>query len=168
MRPQYIKSLENLKTANWHFTSVSVVGKNVFGLFQYSLFLLLLLPTSENLESLLTWKIKKYYLFVCVRARVRVCVCVWVTGLFGVCMCVFACSLAYPARNAHAPYFNVLYGPFGSPTFSDLSHKRHDFPKNVTERKMCVLILSTSFVWNISHSKKKLATYYYKCEIVFM
>jgi hypothetical protein len=32
------------------------------------------------------------------------------------------------------------------PYFSTLSHKRHDFRKNVTEHKMCVLIFSTTFV----------------------
>jgi hypothetical protein len=31
------------------------------------------------------------------------------------------------------------------------------FGKKVTERKICVLIFSTTFVWNISHSKKKWA-----------
>jgi hypothetical protein len=30
-----------------------------------------------------------------------------------------------------------------STIFSTLSHKRHDFLKNVTEYKMCVLIFST-------------------------
>ena len=39
--------------------------------------------------------------------------------------------------------------------FSILPHKRHDCRKNVTEHKMCVLILSTKFVGSISHSKKK-------------
>ena len=29
--------------------------------------------------------------------------------------------------------------------FATLSHKRHDFRKNVTEHKMCVLIFSTNF-----------------------
>jgi hypothetical protein len=32
---------------------------------------------------------------------------------------------------------------------------------------MFVLILSTNFVWNISHFKKKWATYYQKCTLVF-
>jgi hypothetical protein len=45
--------------------------------------------------------------------------------------------------------------------FSNLSYKWHDFIKktlqNVTEYKMCVLTVSTPIVWNISHSKKKLA-----------
>jgi hypothetical protein len=33
---------------------------------------------------------------------------------------------------------------------------------------MCVLIFSTTFVWNISHSKKNSASYYHKCTQVFM
>ena len=32
------------------------------------------------------------------------------------------------------------------PYFSTLSHKQHDFRKNVTEHKMCGLIFSTTFV----------------------
>ena len=39
--------------------------------------------------------------------------------------------------------------------FPTLSHKRQDFRKKVIEHKMCVLIFSTTFVVNISHSKKK-------------
>ena len=40
--------------------------------------------------------------------------------------------------------------------FSTFSHKRHDFRKKnkVTEHKMCFLIFSTTFFWNISHTKK--------------
>ena len=52
--------------------------------------------------------------------------------------------------------------------FSTLSHTRHDFRKKVTEHKMCVLIFCTTFVWNISHSKKNLARYGQKCISVYM
>ena len=45
--------------------------------------------------------------------------------------------------------------------FSPLSHKWHDFQKKLLN-KMCVLIFSTTFVWNIFHSKKCSARYY-KC-----
>jgi hypothetical protein len=38
---------------------------------------------------------------------------------------------------------------------SVLSHKRHDIRKKIIEHKMCVLNFSTTFVRNISHSKKR-------------
>jgi predicted transcriptional regulator len=40
------------------------------------------------------------------------------------------------------------------PYFSTLFNKSHNFLKKVTEHKICALSLSTTFVWNISHSKK--------------
>jgi hypothetical protein len=43
------------------------------------------------------------------------------------------------------------------PYFSTLSHKRYDFRKKVIGHKMCVLILCTTFVWNISHCTKNSA-----------
>jgi hypothetical protein len=46
-----------------------------------------------------------------------------------------------------------------TPHFSTLYHKRQDFRKNVIEHKMCSLIFSTTFVWNISHFKKNSARY---------
>jgi hypothetical protein len=46
---------------------------------------------------------------------------------------------------------------------STLSHKRHTFRKKVTEYKMCALMFSITFVWIISHSKKKWARYDQKC-----
>jgi hypothetical protein len=44
--------------------------------------------------------------------------------------------------------------------FSTLAHKRYDFRENLTEHKLCALILSTTFVWNVSHFKKNSAKYY--------
>jgi len=56
-----------------------------------------------------------------------------------------------------------------STIFFTLSHKRHDFRgKKVTEQKMCFLIFCTTFVWNISHSKKNWARYDQKCISVCM
>ena len=42
------------------------------------------------------------------------------------------------------------------------------FKKNVTGYTMWVLISSTTFVWNISHSKKNWARYDKKCTLVFV
>jgi hypothetical protein len=39
--------------------------------------------------------------------------------------------------------------------FSTLSHKQRDFRKNIIEHKICVLIFCTTFVRNLSRSKKK-------------
>jgi len=55
------------------------------------------------------------------------------------CACAILSSVACPALQ----------------NFSILSHKRHDFfLKKGIEHKMRVLISSTTFVCNISHSKK--------------
>ena len=65
------------------------------------------------------------------------------------------CILSYPTCNAHGPYcllwpaelYNIFQHCFINRTiFGD---------KKVTEHKMCVLIFSTTFVLDISHSKKK-------------
>ena len=39
-----------------------------------------------------------------------------------------------------------LVAPLAPPSFSTLSHKRHDFRKIVTEHKICALIFFTVFV----------------------
>jgi hypothetical protein len=52
--------------------------------------------------------------------------------------------------------------------FSTLSHKRYGFRENVTEHKMCVSTFSTTFIWNISHSKKNSARYDQKRTFAFM
>jgi hypothetical protein len=51
--------------------------------------------------------------------------------------------------------------------FSFLSYKRHDFLK-ITEYKICAVIFSAKFVWNISHSKNNWTRYDQNCILVFM
>jgi len=52
----------------------------------------------------------------------------------------------------------IILSPVTCPAlqyFSALSHKRHDFRGGGdTEDKMTLLIFSTTFAWNISHSRK--------------
>jgi len=68
------------------------------------------------------------------------------------CACALLSPVACPA---------LLY-------FSTLSHKRHDFrKKKVIEYKIDVLIFSTAFVRNISHTLNKWARYDKKCILVF-
>ena len=54
------------------------------------------------------------------------------------------------------------------PYSSILSNKHQNFRKKCIEHKMCVLIFSTTFVWNIYHSKNKWVRYDKKCILVFM
>jgi len=54
------------------------------------------------------------------------------------------------------------------PQFEKRYHKWYDFRKEFTEHKMCVLIFCTTFVWNISRSRKNSARYYHECAYVFM
>ena len=56
-------------------------------------------------------------------------------------MCVCVCLLQRMRRTILS---SVAYPALQQ--FSILSHKRHDFRKNVTEYKTCVLIFSTTFV----------------------
>jgi len=61
--------------------------------------------------------------------------------------------------NCQTVYIVVCALP-GSTTFFTLSHKQHDFRQTFVERKICVLIFSSTFVWNIFYSTKNLA----KCD----
>ena len=69
--------------------------------------------------------------------------------------CVFAASVIQHLMHMR----HIIWPAPALQYFSILSHKRHDFRKQVTEHKMCFSILSTPFVWNISHSKKNWARY---------
>ena len=58
-------------------------------------------------------------------------------------------------------------GCLAVPYFCKLSPKRRDFRKTIIENKMLILIFSTKFVQNISHSSKLLARYYNKYTELF-
>jgi hypothetical protein len=108
-------------------------------------------------KPLLPWKSNKYYIFLSVSARVRLRACVWVREGDGVGVCLLI---------QHAKRMAVLSPavPLVPPNFSTLSPQLYDFRKIVTEHKICVLIFSTTFISNISHSNKNSATYRHKRE----
>jgi hypothetical protein len=81
-------------------------------------------------------------------------------------MCL--CSHSYPACKGHEPFYIMICGLSGCTIFSILSHKRHDFRKDVIENKTCVLIFSTNFIRNISSYKKNWTRYFHKCIYVVM
>jgi hypothetical protein len=97
--------------------------------------------------------------------RVRVCSC----GCTGTGECLRACSLTNLACNA-PPYCDVIYDP--SVSYHIFRHYLLNGAifkkKKVIEHKMRVLIFSTSFVPNISHSETNSASYCHKCEKDFV
>jgi hypothetical protein len=90
----------------------------------------------------------------------------WVLHNLSVCIC----SLRYPASNAHAPFYHLRPAPLCN-IFPHCLINGTIFEKKVTENKMCVVIFSTRFVWNISHFKKKWArliksVYWSSCKVL--
>jgi hypothetical protein len=51
---------------------------------------------------------------------------------------------------------------------STLSHKQHNFWTMLLNTKRCVMISSTSFFWNISHSKKKKWAMYTGLHVMYL
>ena len=104
---------------------------------------------------------------VCVCLCVRVCrarggVDVGAGARARACTCPRVALLIQQAMRRIILSFAASLAP---PHISTLSHKRRDFRKNVTEYKMCILIFSTSFIWNIFHHMKNSARCH-KCENV--
>jgi hypothetical protein len=56
-----------------------------------------------------------------------------------------------------------IYVLNGSTAFFHINSQMAQLSKKVTKYKMCVLIFSTTIVWNISHSKKNCVKYDHKC-----
>jgi hypothetical protein len=87
------------------------------------------------------------------------CVCV--------CVCVCVCTCV-PLVIQHGMRMGlIVMWPAPLYHISTLSQKRHDFRKKVTKHKMCVLISSTTYVRDISHSQKNWERYDQKCILVF-
>jgi hypothetical protein len=76
---------------------------------------------------------------------------------------VCVCSLSYPACNSHAPY---CYMWVACPAVHYFSKTTRLEGKKVIEPKMRVLISSTTFLWNISHSKMNRATHHKRTQVV--
>jgi hypothetical protein len=76
-------------------------------------------------------------------------------------------TLRYPACNANAPFCHLLPAPLYS-IFSHYLINGTIFEKKKLLNIKCVFLFSTTFVWNISHSKKNWARYDKKCISVFM
>jgi len=74
------------------------------------------------------------------------------------CVCVF---LALGIQHAmHMRHIVICDQPCSTIFFHIFSQRAlFSKKKRVTEHKMCVLIFSTNFIWNISHCKKKWARY---------
>jgi hypothetical protein len=87
--------------------------------------------------------------------------CSWKAISITYCVCV--CSLKVSSMRCACAILSSVVCP-ALQYSSTLSHKRHDFrkKKKVPEHIMWVLIFSTTFVWNIFHSKKKWARYDFK------
>jgi hypothetical protein len=89
------------------------------------------------------------------------CVCVCL------CVCVIVAVDIHHARRTH----HITLPSVTCPSllyFSTQSHKTLSFLKeSFVKHKMCVFIFPTTFLWNISHSKKKWARYCNKCGYIF-
>jgi hypothetical protein len=87
-------------------------------------------------------------------------------------VCVYVYITALRIRHAKRIFSEQHYVDIDAclplPYFTTFSHKRYDFRKNVIEHKMCVLVFSTTFVWNIFHSEQKWVRYDHKYTYVFI
>jgi hypothetical protein len=98
---------------------------------------------------------------VCVRACVRVGE--WVCGRLG--MWGQACSLL--TQNAKRMRRVIICVVSSSNIFFDIISSTARSSEKITAHKLCILIFSTTFNSNISHSNKNSKIYCHKCENVF-
>jgi hypothetical protein len=118
---------------------------------------------SSDPSTMIKWKRQTIYVKHKVVARSRNHCCRGKETYITYCECVFV-ALDTQHEKKQTSYYIIICGLCPAlPYFSTLSHKRHDFwGEKVIKHKMCILITSTTFVWNISHSKKNSPRYYQK------
>ena len=68
--------------------------------------------------------------------------------IFWVCVC----SLSYPASHMHVPYHISTFSSSGSTIFFHIISYTSWFWKKVIEHEICVLVFSSTFVWNLCYS----------------
>ena len=98
------------------------------------------------------------------------CVCLWVCARGGggwcraqACACSSVALLIQHVTHRHI----AIWGFWLHRTFRHYLINGTIFVKKVTDYKMGILIFST-FIWDISHSKRNSAWYCHKCETVFI
>jgi hypothetical protein len=78
-----------------------------------------------------------------------------------VCRCRGYAVCPSKIHKAQTPYYIVVCGLSGCTVFCHIILQTVRF----VEHKMCVLVFYVTFVWNVSHFKKNLARYCYKCRV---
>jgi hypothetical protein len=111
------------------------------------------------------WPVRLYYIVICglscsvilssVACPALLYWHLWPVLLYYIVICCLSCSIILSSVACPALLYCHLWPVRLYYIFFTLSHKRHDFPENIFEHKMCVLLSSVTFVWNISHSEKK-------------
>jgi hypothetical protein len=74
---------------------------------------------------------------------------------------------SYPARQSSAPCYNVTCGLYGCSISFPHYLVNEKILWNMLPNTKCVVIFSTNFVSNISHSKKNWARNYHECPQAF-
>ena len=109
---------------------------------------------------------------MCSIVCVCVCACVSVRRCMGPRACVNGSVCVWPYLSSMQSACAVLYCHLW-PLWLHHIFRRYlvngtIFGGGNTEHKMCVLIFSTTFIWNISRFRKNLSKYFHNYENVFM
>jgi len=118
----------------------------------------------KNLDDVQSPKQDKQYMYNVTLRCILTTIVVWRSNKYYI-LWVCVCSLSYPACNQYAQYCYL----WPATLYTVLPHhlKKAQFKKKNSGHKISVLISSTTFVCNISHSNKNWVRYDQKCIVVF-